>query len=57
MSNFNGYFNIASASLIGFGQDVQFAIKCKNLERTTLTTIFCNFVCQNVVVFFFYCEE
>ena len=31
MSNFNGDFNIASISLIGFGSDDQFAIKYKNL--------------------------
>ena len=40
MSNFNGDFNIiVSVSLIGFGQDVQFAIKYKNLEKTTLIII------------------
>ena len=44
MGNFNGDFNIVSAFLIGFGQGVQFAIKYKNLGKTTLIIIFCNFV-------------
>ena len=44
MSNLNGDFNIANASLIGFGEDVQFAIKYKTLERTTLIIIVYNFV-------------
>ena len=39
-----GEFNIVSASFIGFGSDVQFAIKHKNLEKTTLIIIVCNFV-------------
>ena len=41
MSNFNGDFNIiVSAPLIGLGKlDVQFAIKYKNLEKTTLIII------------------
>ena len=44
MSNFNADFNIASISLIGFGSDDQFAVKDKNLERTTLITLVCNLV-------------
>ena len=39
MSNLNGDFNIIVSALIGFGQDAQFAIKYKNLEKTTLIII------------------
>ena len=44
MSNFNGDFNIVSASLIG----VQYAIKYKNLEKTTLIIIVCNLCMTNI---------
>ena len=44
MSNFNGDFDIVSASLIGFGQGVQLVVKYKNLEKTNLIIIVCNFV-------------
>ena len=43
-ADFNADFNVASISLIGFGSDDQFAIKYKNLERTTLITLVCNLV-------------